>query len=253
MSRSVLAWLLIVGVALTASGRPVTARLSGEVSASLGRGDFMPRVRQQVLPSYPAVAISGAVEAEVVVGTNGRVAHARVAKSADPTGALDRTCLAALDQWRFEPAMDYGQPAATIVLVRFTYAAPSAGFAEGSVSAQLEPVLLEPPPETPGTIDPAVPVAGAKGSGISWPVAIRSIKPSYTPEGMRAKTQGIVGIELVVLADGTVGAARVVKSLERSLDWSALIAARYWFFAPATLNGVPVASKVPMQLEFRLH
>lgn len=78
------------------------------------------------------------------------------------------------------------------------------------------------------------------------------MRPRYTPEAMRAKLQGVVKMELVVLPDGTVGAARVIQSLEAGLDRAALVAARYWYFNPPKVDGVPVAATVFMDLEFRL-
>ena len=97
--------------------------------------------------------------------------------------------------------------------------------------------------------------AFAPGNGVTWPRDTYQEKPKYTPDGMRAKIQGIVELEIVVLANGTVGSVRVTKSLDRAsgLDDAAIEAAKKWRFIPGTKDGVPVATKVPMQLEFRLH
>ena len=211
----------------------------------------MPKIRQQVLPSVPAGPIKGNVDIEVVVGTNGRVLHARVAKSPDSTGTIDRACLTALDRWRFDPARSSGHPIATIVVVRFAYGAQLSGGAQAGVTARLEAVVHEPPPVPASLGD--LPVHVTKEAAFGWPMAIRTITPSYTPEAMRALIQGTVEMEVVVLADGTVGAARVVKSLDPGLDRAALMAERYWFFTPATSKGTAVAARVPMVLEFRLH
>jgi TonB family protein len=64
-----------------------------------------------------------------------------------------------------------------------------------------------------------------------------------------------VQVELQILADGTVGSSRVIRSLdtETGLDEQALIAARYWLFEPATLNGQPVAATSMLVLTFRLY
>ena len=97
--------------------------------------------------------------------------------------------------------------------------------------------------------------AYAPGNGVTWPRDISQEKPKYTPDGMRAKIQGTVELEIVVLADGTVGSVRVTKSLDRAsgLDDAAVEAAKHWKFIPGTKDGKPVATKVPMVLEFRLH
>src|SRR5687768_2410684 len=48
------------------------------------------------------------------------------------------------------------------------------------------------------------------GNGVIAPTVVREVKPTYTAEAMRAKVQGIVWVECVVLPDGTVGRAEVV-------------------------------------------
>ena len=81
-------------------------------------------------------------------------------------------------------------------------------------------------------------------------------KPNYTGEAMRAKVQGVVELEAVVLPNGTVGDVRVVRSLDKvfGLDQEALLAAREWLFAPGRDgSGRPVPVFVTLILEFRIH
>jgi protein TonB len=84
------------------------------------------------------------------------------------------------------------------------------------------------------------------------PKVRRSIRPQYTLAAMRAIRQGVVLLDVVILADGTVGGARVTRSLDPDLDREALIAARYWLFEPAQLEGRAVATRAALELEFRL-
>ena len=71
---------------------------------------------------------------------------------------------------------------------------------------------------------------------------------------MRAKVQGEVVIEAVVLPDGTVGEVKIVRSLDTNfgLDEEALKAARQWRFRPGTRFGDPVAVLVTIALTFTL-
>ena len=46
------------------------------------------------------------------------------------------------------------------------------------------------------------------------PRNIRQVKPVYTAEAMRARIQGTVIVECVVLPDGSVSNARVATSLD---------------------------------------
>ena len=86
------------------------------------------------------------------------------------------------------------------------------------------------------------------------PRVLREVKPAYTAEAMRAKVQGLVLLECVVMPDGTIGRVEVVKSLDGTfgLDQEAIKAARQWRFAPGTRFGEPVAVLVTIELQFTL-
>jgi len=63
-------------------------------------------------------------------------------------------------------------------------------------------------------------------------------------------SHGSVGLNLVVLEDGTVGEATVVRpSGNQELDRAASEAARRWRFRPATLDGHAIAVYLPMTIE----
>jgi periplasmic protein TonB len=92
------------------------------------------------------------------------------------------------------------------------------------------------------------------GSGITNPTLIKQTNPAYTSDAMRSKITGIVVLEAVVLADGTVGDVRVLKSLDRGLDQEAIKAAKMWLFTPARdREGKPVPVIASLELTFRLH
>jgi len=92
------------------------------------------------------------------------------------------------------------------------------------------------------------------GSGIVNPRLIREVRPQYTADAMRAKIQGTVLLECVVLPDGSVGKIDVVKSLDPTfgLDAEAVKAAKQWRFVPGTRFGEPVAVLVTIELTFTL-
>ncbi len=93
------------------------------------------------------------------------------------------------------------------------------------------------------------------GDGVTSPVPIKSVKPSYTNAAMQARISGTALVECTVLADGTVTDAKIVGSLDRAhgLDLEALKAARQWSFKPGTFDGRPVDVIVRIALEFNLH
>ena len=92
------------------------------------------------------------------------------------------------------------------------------------------------------------------GNGVTLPVVLREVKPQYTADAMRAKVQGTVLLECVVLPDGTVGPVEVVRSLDSSfgLDQEAVKAAKQWRFRPGTRFGEPVSVLVTIELTFTL-
>ena len=92
------------------------------------------------------------------------------------------------------------------------------------------------------------------GAGVTIPRVIREVKPNYTAEAMRAKVQGIVHVECIVMPDGSVGEAKIVRSLDSvfGLDGEALKAAKQWKFQPGMRLGEPVPVIVLIELTFTL-
>lgn len=92
------------------------------------------------------------------------------------------------------------------------------------------------------------------GPGVTTPVLLQQVKPQYTADAMRAKVQGSVWLECVVLRDGTVGAVKVTRSLDPvfGLDQQAIAAARQWRFKPGLLRGQPVPVAITIELTFSL-
>jgi len=89
--------------------------------------------------------------------------------------------------------------------------------------------------------------------GITAPRIIKSARPNYPPEAMRAKVQGRVKMEMVVQADGTVGEVRVVASLDRNkfgLDDAAVKAVKEMRFTPAMRDGVAIPVLLSTEIAF---
>jgi periplasmic protein TonB len=92
------------------------------------------------------------------------------------------------------------------------------------------------------------------GSGVTVPRVLREVKPQYTADAMRAKVQGMVWVECIVMPDGNVGDARITRSLDATfgLDQEALKAARQWKFVPGMRQGEPVPVIITIELTFTL-
>ncbi|HEX7283336.1 MAG TPA: energy transducer TonB [Vicinamibacterales bacterium] len=92
------------------------------------------------------------------------------------------------------------------------------------------------------------------GAGITLPTVVREVKPAYTADAMRAKVQGSVWLECIVMPDGTVGDVKVTRSLDPifGLDQEAIKAAKQWRFRPGMRQGQPVPVIITIELTFTL-
>ena len=247
--------MVVLAVAGAALGPDVRAiqQPQQSVSARLGRGAVMPiAAARQTIPSLADVPpeVQGTLQIEAVVGPAGRVLHTFVVSTPDATGVLARSAVAAVQSWTFRPAVEAGTPVATLVRIDFDIQPAPVPPGTSRASVRMIEVPRNLPPDSPEIWTDAKEV----GKGMQAPRVIREIRPSYTSNAMRAKIMGTVTMDVLINSDGTVGGARVTRSLDREgLDQEALIAARYWLFEPARMNGTPVPAKVTLELQFRLH
>lgn len=93
-----------------------------------------------------------------------------------------------------------------------------------------------------------------EGNGVTSPVLIREFKPNYTSEAMRARIQGLVTMEAVVLPDGSVGDVHIVRSLDQQfgLDKEAVSTIKKWRFKPGMRLGQPVPVLIVVEMSFTL-
>jgi TonB family protein len=162
-------------------------------------------------PIYPAIALQakvrGVVIAEVRIGTDGSVEDAKVLRSIP---LLDEAALDAVRQWRFTPTLLNGQAVPVMMTVTVNFTPQSAG---GQPS--------------PAPIEMATQVSPPK----PMPRLIREVKPMYPREGFKTNASGLVEVAAVVGTDGTVTAARILRSVP-IFDQAALDAVYQWEFAP---------------------
>lgn len=93
-----------------------------------------------------------------------------------------------------------------------------------------------------------------EGNGVTSPVLIHETKPNYTGEAMRARIQGLVKLEAIVMPDGSVGDVRIVHSLDQQfgLDREAIKTLRQWRFKPGMRLGQPVPVLILVEISFTL-
>jgi TonB family protein len=233
-------------VLLTLSA-PAAAQSLG-AGAILGMQPAMPLlIDSSKHPPAPPDTVVGSMLLELVVGETGRVEHLRVGRGLSP--GVDLAASAAVRQWRFRPAVRSRRPVAAIVHLELTFQKP-----ESARGPRDLVISLKPPPRVvpPGSVN--VEVVPPATTGLVNPRVLRPVSPYYPDAAARVKAQGEVELDVVVMPDGTVGAAKIRKSLDKqgALDQEALVTAGYWLFQPATLKGKPVATTIRLTLAFRM-
>ncbi len=89
--------------------------------------------------------------------------------------------------------------------------------------------------------------------GIGYPVCAYCPDPPFTEEARKARLQGSVILNLVILPDGTPSEVQVIHGLGLGLDESALRTVRTWRFKPVVgPGGKPVSVEFSVEVNFRL-
>jgi TonB family protein len=89
---------------------------------------------------------------------------------------------------------------------------------------------------------------------VELPQVVTEVRPEYTQAARRARIEGVVLLEAVVLTNGQVGDVRILRSLDSrlGLDDQAVKALKSWRLNPGTHRGRPVPVIVTVELTFRL-
>ncbi|MGD0920276.1 MAG: TonB family protein [Terriglobia bacterium] len=91
------------------------------------------------------------------------------------------------------------------------------------------------------------------GHKAAAPIPLEEPEPLRTARAHNAKCQGTVLLLITVDTKGNVTDARVVKPLGLGLDENALKEVRAWKFKPTLHNGVPVAVRIAVNVNFEVH
>ena len=116
----------------------------------------------------------------------------------------------------------------------------------------LTPLLVGGRPAAAQSLPSGVYRAG--DDGVPFPRVVWQVAPGYPIEAMRAGVHGVVRLEAIVGADGSVQDVRVVKSLDRNygLDDEAVRAAKTWRFEAGLKDGSPVPVAVMIEMTFAI-
>jgi protein TonB len=241
----------------------------------------IPRRVNATPAEYPVEAraqnASGVITLQVTVDSIGRVAEARVlnmrVRWASGEMSFTQVSPQELDGMLRGTARDQELAEVRAILVAFIHSAVTAvqqsrydapyqapisfpitfNFApEGGTAGTAMPPPPPPPPppgvqSTGWTTDGALRVGGA----VKPPTKIRDVRPEYPPDARQNRVQGIVIVEARIEPDGSVGDARVLRSIPL-LDQAALDAVKQWKFTPTLMNGQAVPVIMTVTVNFTL-
>jgi TonB family protein len=112
------------------------------------------------------------------------------------------------------------------------------------------------PMEKAGVTDVTLSFTLPKGdnpdNAITPPIAIYKPRPGYSKEAKDAKLQGIVILEVMIAADGTVSDVKVTKGFDKGMDENAAQTVKKWKFLPAMKAGKPVPYKNEVAVSFKI-
>lgn len=116
------------------------------------------------------------------------------------------------------------------------------------------PFTAEAANDLASSLSRAEPLQGARPPGVTLPSPLVETKPVYNDAAMKAGIEGTVLLETIVLADGSVGDVKVVRSLDTmyGLDQAAIDAMKQWRFRPAMKDGSPLRVAVSVEMTFTL-
>jgi protein TonB len=117
-------------------------------------------------------------------------------------------------------------------------------------------VALPPVAATPRPVTPPLPKPAASGplkisGGVEAAKLIYGPSPSYPRIAVEARSQGVVKLEAVIAADGSIRNLRVVSGPPLLVN-AALEAVRQWRYHPTLLNGVAVEVLTEIDVNFSL-
>jgi feruloyl esterase len=95
-------------------------------------------------------------------------------------------------------------------------------------------------------------IVSLEDPSVSPPRPVHTPEPPYSKAARKKGVEGYVTLHATIGEDGMAYDITLVKSLEPSLDESAIETVKKWKFKPATRNGRPVTVEMNMEIGFRI-
>lgn len=182
----------------------------------------------------------GEAVVEFTVTTSGTVEGLKPRSATQPE--LARAALAALEDWRFRPAIRDGRTVAVPLVKKFEFVAVPKVTAKDGVVADGWTDLVQ--RARAGTITAAV--------GLDEKLTpLYRVPPPY-PAALKAAggPKGEAMIEFVIARDGRARLPRIVSATHEEFGWAAATAVAQWVFKAPLRGGQPVDVKVSIPMNF---
>jgi hypothetical protein len=204
-------------------------------------------IEKRLPPDEPLAVPEGHLRVEFVIEPDGSVRAMRPAGEPGPYAALVPDTFAALKRWTFDPAFAGADRVRVLATLDVTFALAS----RAARGAPVPPTVRQ-----TWTIDGIPDDFGGDAirlpaRDVTWPAVVRMSKPVYPANWKGPKVNDLLEVEVLILADGKVGAARVIRSKEPRFEVTAVTTAKEWTFRPAMKGGVAVPVVTSMMLEYR--
>lgn len=259
------AGLLLVLLALTAGGawaqrelppssddgplhiRAVPPQPDKDGVYSAGPGILNPIVLERASAVYPADArpeeVNGFSLLTLVIDAAGTPANIEVLRSHG--AAFDDAAIESVKQTKFEPATLDGKPVPVRIYARIRF-------------------FEDRRPAYPRIVTQLVGINGSIGSGPGGhgpasrpydklPTALYVPPAQYSEQARKAKLNGTVVVSVLVTEDGLPADIKLLKSLGMGLDEKAIESVSQYRFKPAMKDGEPIATRITVEVNFRLY
>jgi TonB family protein len=84
------------------------------------------------------------------------------------------------------------------------------------------------------------------------PALLYKKEPDYSEEARKAKYQGVVTLDVEIDAAGRTSDISIIRHLGLGLDEKAVEAVKQWRYRPASKEGRPIATRIQVEVSFRL-
>jgi TonB family protein len=214
----------------------------------------LPHILKRVEPEYDATAKEARIEGEVwlsvIVDEAGIPTQIRDLRSVHP--GLTVKAIKAVEQWRFEPAVEDGVKVKVPVTVAVSFHLKTQPNEDPSKSvpgiAAVVSTEIAPMPK----VAPMPVFTRSDRVGVQLPTVLFKKDPNYDPGARAAGVEGEVWVSALVDENGIPTNIEVVRSLHHGLDTEAKKAVSDWRFKPATKDGKPIPLTVTISIAFHL-